>query len=710
MGTGNARVVHESITETHFPLLPSSNMRPPQATCNMCILKHRKIDTQHVCMDCSDTISNNVRRSTIETRPGPGSKRTQLPRAEKVHLTIFIPRLPVTACTISSIVTWNILEYFKTPRLLSVDEEIGLFCETRTRGLFGRFTFSLNLRVSRVSGIKYGVFQQTDNFLVCSDFTTLSIDTAKSVHSKCTFPCTFGSQQFIKTETPFLPMTISRYDVSTKRQRQNRKMLTIVWGENMNKVSGHELCLRRTKNIQKQIGVSNALSSCIHNHTHACTLLHDVDFFPCVGISVDRLLANLYTIANQGDMRPTWYNSTPKQFARHMNKNMFTKLGNDGLYHLLMIETKHSISVTNSNCIDDWLRQFFDRINLAIIGTIPKAKAKEDGQIPHNVLILVNKKVHVRISHIRRIDNVSLSSTNCMRNEVALLRKGMKDSAGYSWSSVGGHNVVKKVLTNTFELPLKYRHLFTRYRSVKKNVLLFGPPGTGKTLIAKVVASQGNMKFICVKGPEILNMYIGESERVVREIFRTASENLPCLLFFDEVESIAPRRYNAEAMLTSRIVSQLAIELDISHPIPDLLILGATNRPDLIDISILRPKRFDRLLYVGIDTTLTRRVQLLEALTRHMNLPSNFELENVARHCSPICSGADIYGACIKAWISAVKRHVNVRSVNEHSEVVISVLNEDLLASLATMSPTLTKRELKLYDDLKEAYDPIHSI
>mmetsp|Transcript_8052 Transcript_8052/g.26653 ORF Transcript_8052/g.26653 Transcript_8052/m.26653 type:complete len:473 (+) Transcript_8052:984-2402(+) len=440
---------------------------------------------------------------------------------------------------------------------------------------------------------------------------------------------------------------------------------------------------------------------------HYCTMS---TFFPCVGISVDRLLANLYTIASQGDMRPTWYNSTPKQFARHMNKNMFTKLGNDGLYHLLMIETKHSISVTNSNCIDDWLRQFFDRINLAIIGTIPKAKAKEDGQIPHNVLILVNKKVHVRISHIRRIDNVSLSSTNCMRNEVALLRKGMKDSAGYSWSSVGGHNVVKKVLTNTFELPLKYRHLFTRYRSVKKNVLLFGPPGTGKTLIAKVVASQGNMKFICVKGPEILNMYIGESERVVREIFRTASENLPCLLFFDEVESIAPRRYNAEAMLTSRIVSQLAIELDISHPIPDLLILGATNRPDLIDISILRPKRFDRLLYVGIDTTLTRRVQLLEALTRHMNLPSNFELENVARHCSPICSGADIYGACIKAWISAVKRHVNVRSVNEHSEVVISVLNEDLLASLATMSPTLTKRELKLYDDLKEAYDPIHSI
>ena len=225
-----------------------------------------------------------------------------------------------------------------------------------------------------------------------------------------------------------------------------------------------------------------------------------------------------------------------------------------------------------------------------------------------------------------------------------------------------------------------------------------------------MIAVEGKVKFINVKGPEMLNMYVGESERLIRDIFREALENSPSLIFFDEVESLTPRKNGVENLITTRIVSQLAIEIDFSRTFPDLQVMGASNRPDLIDVSLLRPGRFDCLLYVGIDTTITRRVKLLRALTQHMNELSDFDLECVARYCNPRNSGADVYSICVKAWILAVKRHVSEIDTEFHKfdqgSTKIFVTKQELIACAVSVQPSLSEHELYHYEVLKRLYDP----
>lgn len=211
---------------------------------------------------------------------------------------------------------------------------------------------------------------------------------------------------------------------------------------------------------------------------------------------------------------------------------------------------------------------------------------------------------------------------------VDLARKNFADAIGapkipnVQWSDVGGLTNVKDAVIETIQLPLSRPELFAKGLKKRSGILFYGPPGTGKTLLAKAIATEFSLNFFSVKGPELLNMYIGESEANVRRVFQRARDARPCAVFFDELDSVAPKRGNQgdSGGVMDRIVSQLLAELDGMSDGDEngggVFVIGATNRPDLLDQALLRPGRFDKMLYLGISDTHEKQATILQALTR----------------------------------------------------------------------------------------------
>lgn len=211
-------------------------------------------------------------------------------------------------------------------------------------------------------------------------------------------------------------------------------------------------------------------------------------------------------------------------------------------------------------------------------------------------------------------------------------RKNFADSIGapkipnVQWSDVGGLANVKDAVIETIQLPLSRPELFAKGLKKRSGILFYGPPGTGKTLLAKAIATEFSLNFFSVKGPELLNMYIGESEANVRRVFQRARDARPCVVFFDELDSVAPKRGNQgdSGGVMDRIVSQLLAELDGMSDGDEegggggggVFVIGATNRPDLLDQALLRPGRFDKMLYLGVSDTHEKQLKILEALSR----------------------------------------------------------------------------------------------
>ena len=235
-----------------------------------------------------------------------------------------------------------------------------------------------------------------------------------------------------------------------------------------------------------------------------------------------------------------------------------------------------------------------------------------------------------------------------------------------TWEDIGGIDQIKDEIMDTIDMPLKHPELFSSGMKKRSGLLFYGPPGTGKTLMAKAIASNFSLNFFSVKGPELLNMYIGESEANVRRIFQRAREAKPCVIFFDEIDSVAPKRGNQgdSGGVMDRIVSQLLAELDgmsSSSGKGDsgsegIFVIGATNRPDLLDEALLRPGRFDKLLYLGIPDTDSKQLNILKALTRKFTLASNVDLSQIAQHCPFNYTGADFYALCSDAMLKAMTR------------------------------------------------------
>ena len=232
------------------------------------------------------------------------------------------------------------------------------------------------------------------------------------------------------------------------------------------------------------------------------------------------------------------------------------------------------------------------------------------------------------------------------------------------WTDIGGLDEVKQDLKEAVEWPMKSPEIFVRL-GIKppKGILLYGPPGCGKTLLGRAVATESEANFITIKGPEIFSKWVGESEKAIREVFRKARMAAPAVIFFDEIDSLSPRRGLgfADSGVTERVISQLLTELDGIVTLEDIVVIAATNRPDIVDPAVLRPGRFDRLIYVP-EPDEKSRLQIIKIYTKNMPLAKDVRLEGLAEMTKNY-SGADIEALCRESAMYALRRDVNTKEV-----------------------------------------------
>ncbi|MFW9998994.1 MAG: CDC48 family AAA ATPase [Candidatus Hodarchaeota archaeon] len=261
------------------------------------------------------------------------------------------------------------------------------------------------------------------------------------------------------------------------------------------------------------------------------------------------------------------------------------------------------------------------------------------------------------------------------------------------WNQVGGLDDLKQKLIEAVEWPLSHPNIFARMGiTPPKGILLYGPPGCGKTLLARAVATESKANFISIKGPELLSKWVGESEKAIREIFRKAKMASPCIIFFDEFDSIAPSRgrYTSDSGVTEKVLSQFLTELDGLEVMKDIVVIAATNRPDILDPALIRPGRIDRILLVPAPNE-KGRFEILKIFTKEMPLANNISLENLNSMIEGF-SGADIETWCREAAMIALRENIRARKVSlEHFKEARNIVN-----------PTLTKEVLKWYEEFGE--------
>ena len=253
-----------------------------------------------------------------------------------------------------------------------------------------------------------------------------------------------------------------------------------------------------------------------------------------------------------------------------------------------------------------------------------------------------------------------------------------------SWDDVGGLDELKEELQEAVEWPIKYKDAYD-YVNVEspKGILLHGPPGTGKTLIAKALAKMTESNFISIKGPELLSKWVGESEKGVREMFRKARQAAPCIIFLDEVDALVPRRGGgSDSHVTENVVSQILTEIDGLEELNNVLIIGATNRLDIVDEALLRPGRFDRIIKVP-NPDIDGRKHIFEIHTKNKPLANDVKISEIVRLTDDF-SGAEIAAVANRAAITALKRYVSGKS-NNIGEIKIS--QQDLVDAVDKVRP-----------------------
>ncbi|MDY6780057.1 MAG: AAA family ATPase, partial [Halobacteria archaeon] len=237
-----------------------------------------------------------------------------------------------------------------------------------------------------------------------------------------------------------------------------------------------------------------------------------------------------------------------------------------------------------------------------------------------------------------------------------------------------------------------------------KGILMYGPPGTGKTLLAKAVANASDSNFISIKGPELLNKYVGESEKGIREVFKKARQNAPTVIFFDEIDSIAPERGGSlDSEVTERVVSQLLTELDGVEELKNVKVIAATNRPDRIDKALLRPGRLDKVVEVPMPDLEARR-EIFKIHTRDVPLAADVDLESLAERTENY-AGSDIEAVCREASMNSMREFIG--SGIEPDEIEDAVGNvkvtmDDFEDALDNVTPSLSDEDRKRYEEMGE--------
>ncbi len=309
---------------------------------------------------------------------------------------------------------------------------------------------------------------------------------------------------------------------------------------------------------------------------------------------------------------------------------------------------------------------------------IPDMKLNENEPIPQEVL----EKLY--------ISDKDFKSALTMVQPSAM-REVYVESPNIKWEAVGGMETVKKDLKEAVEWPLIHPEIFKNMGiRPPRGILLYGPPGTGKTLLAKAVATESQANFIQIKGPELLSKWVGESEKGVRKIFERARQVAPCIIFFDEIDSLASTRgYDTGNKVTERVLNQLLAEMDGIVELEGVIVIGATNRPDMIDSALMRPGRFDRIVATTVPDK-TGRLEILKIHTKEMPLAKDVELNDLAEKTDGLV-GADIEGICREAAMLALRDNISAKEVKK------KYFDE----ALKKIKPSVSTDEVKKYKEIE---------
>jgi len=314
---------------------------------------------------------------------------------------------------------------------------------------------------------------------------------------------------------------------------------------------------------------------------------------------------------------------------------------------------------------------------------IHKFNLEEDKEIPQEVLN------ELRVSQKDFDEALKTVRPSAMREVLV-------ETPTTKWNDIGGIDGVKRDLKEAVEWPLKFPDSFTRMGiRPPKGVLLYGPPGTGKTLLAKAVANESEANFIQIKGPSLLSMWVGKSEEGVRKIFERARQVSPCVIFFDEIDSLAGKRgasYGGGAKVTENVLNQLLAEMDGIEDLTNVIVIGATNRPDILDPALMRPGRFDRIVYVPVPEK-AGRLQILKIHTKNMPLDKSVKIEKLADETDGY-TGADIESLVREAAMLALREDIDTKKVTK----------KHFDKALEKVLPSVSKNDQQRYQQVESKY------
>uniref|UniRef100_T1HCW5 AAA+ ATPase domain-containing protein n=1 Tax=Rhodnius prolixus TaxID=13249 RepID=T1HCW5_RHOPR len=292
-------------------------------------------------------------------------------------------------------------------------------------------------------------------------------------------------------------------------------------------------------------------------------------------------------------------------------------------------------------------------------------------------------------------------------------REGFATVPDISWNDIGSLKEVREKLDISIMIPVKYPKLFESVGvRAPSGILLYGPPGCGKTLVAKAVANEANINFISVKGPELLNMYVGESERAVRLCFQRARNSQPCVIFFDEIDALCPKRSDStEGSVSSRVVNQVLTEMDGVEDRQGVFLMAATNRPDMVDPAVLRPGRLDKLVYVGLPNP-EDRVDILRAITKNGTKPrlsEDIKLEEIGLNekCSRY-SGADLAALVREASVLALTEFVKTQTLDDEN-CDVNIAASHFLQAFEQIRPSVSELDHHRYERFHAIYGTVQN-
>ncbi|XP_076656599.1 nuclear valosin-containing protein-like smid isoform X1 [Halictus rubicundus] len=282
-------------------------------------------------------------------------------------------------------------------------------------------------------------------------------------------------------------------------------------------------------------------------------------------------------------------------------------------------------------------------------------------------------------------------------------REGFATVPDVTWDDVGSLRDIREELQMAILGPVRHSEHFTALGlTTPTGVLLCGPPGCGKTLLAKAIANEAGINFISVKGPELLNMYVGESEKAVRQCFMRARNSAPCVIFFDELDALCPRRSDGDNSATSRVVNQMLTEMDGVEERQGVFLMAASNRPDIIDPAVLRPGRLDKILYVDLPTA-ADRIDILRALTKNASKPklaADVNLEQIGYNAK--CdgyTGADLAALIREAGVEALRELMDIHYTGQPE-----ISMRHILSAFDKIRPSVQEKDIKHYEKLKKLY------